>query len=118
MQKITRMVGLGASVGIITLWGVFSFFNPDGYQGITAWTYVVIILMVLLAIVGIVGVLLDNARLMLAVFVPSFVPVGFYLLGTPGLFRWIGIFNLLFLLASLPGLLQGGDLLHFKRSSD
>jgi len=38
---------------------------------------------------------------MMVIFGALFVPIGLYLLFTPGIFRWIGIFNLLYLLASL-----------------
>ncbi len=106
MLKMSRFIGLGASVGVITLWGLFSFFNPYGDLGAISGTYLVTALMVLVAITGIIAALTDNAVLMLGVFILSFVPVGFYTLGTPGIFRWIGIFNILFLLSSLPGLFR------------
>ena len=99
--SISRLLGLGASVGALGLWGVFSFLNPYGNQGITGGVYLVAASMALLTIVGLVATLQEKPYLMLAVFGLSFIPVGLYLLGTPGLFRWIGIFNLLFCFSAL-----------------
>lgn len=101
MLKISRLVGLIAAVGVISLWGIFGLLNPYGYQGLTSSVYVVVALMIGLAIVGLFAALTENPYLMLAVFGLSFVPVGIYLLGTPGIFRWIGGFDLLFLLSAL-----------------
>lgn len=39
--------------------------------------------------------------MMLLIGILQFVPTGFYLLGTPGIFRWIGIANLGFLTAAI-----------------
>jgi hypothetical protein len=40
----------------------------------------------------------------------SFLPIGLYTMGTPGIFKWIGVLNLLYLAASvaisLPKLLK------------
>jgi hypothetical protein len=38
---------------------------------------------------------------MLLVFVVAFAPIGLFMLGTPGLFRWIGIFELLYLVTAV-----------------
>jgi hypothetical protein len=101
MLTLSRLVGLAASVGVISLWSIFSFLNPYGYEGMSSAVYLIAALMIVLGVVGIVAVLTERSRLMVAVFVLSFVPIGFYLLGAPGLFRWIGIFNILFLLSGL-----------------
>jgi hypothetical protein len=101
MLTLSRLVGLSASIGVISLWSIFSFLNPYGYQGITGSTYLIAVFMILLGVVGVVAVLTEQSWLMFAIFVLSFVPIGFYLLSTPGIFRWIGIFNLLFLLSGL-----------------
>src|SRR5512145_2378552 len=101
MLFLSRLVGLAASVGVIGLWSVFSFFNPYNGQQITGATYLIAGLMINLAGLGVVAVLSDKPYLMMLVFVFSFVPVGLYLLGTPGIFRWIGVFNLLFLVSVL-----------------
>lgn len=101
MLRISRLVGLMAGVGVISLWGVFGLLNLYGYQSLSGSVYLVVGLMVCLAIVGLFAALTDNPYLMLAVFGFSFVPVGLYLLGTPGILRWIGGFNILFLLSAL-----------------
>jgi hypothetical protein len=38
---------------------------------------------------------------MLILFAASFIPIGLYMLGTPGIFRLIGIFDILNLLAAI-----------------
>ncbi len=101
MLNISRLLGLSAAVGLISLWGIFGWLNPNGSQGLTWGSYLLIGVMMVLAIIGLVGVLIDHPILMLVVFGLSFVPVGLYLLATPGLFRWIGLLDLLFLIAAL-----------------
>lgn len=57
--------------------------------------------MIVTAIVGGVAAYLARPYLMLLVFVVAFAPIGLYMLGTPGLFRWIGIFELIYLAAAV-----------------
>jgi hypothetical protein len=80
---------------------MFNFFNPYGYQGITDGSRLIASAMIVLAIIGVFATLTIKPYLMLGISVLSCVPMGCYLLGTPGLFRWIGIGNGLFLLSSL-----------------
>jgi hypothetical protein len=101
MQRTTRVIGLLVCGGTVGLWVVLSFFNPYGYQGATATSYIIAILMVLLTIIGIVAILMAKPYWVLIVALASFMPVGFYLLGTPGVFRWIGVFNVLLFVSGL-----------------
>jgi hypothetical protein len=80
---------------------MLSFLNPYGYQGATATTYIIATLMVLLAVIGLVAILVAKPYWVLIVALASFIPVGFYLLGTPGIFRWIGVFNVLLFVSGL-----------------
>src|SRR5574341_1575145 len=79
------------------LYLIFVFFNPYAPSSMTP----AVAAMMLLAIVGMIVSLAAKSYMMLVSFVMLFVPVGFYLLGTPGIFRWIGILNLLLLVSSL-----------------
>lgn len=97
MVKITRLIGMLASLGTLGLYTVLVFFNPYRAGSLTA----PIMLMLLLAAVGFLVAWKTNPYLMLVVFLTSFIPVGFYLLGTPGLFRWIGVLNVLYGLVGL-----------------
>ena len=77
------------------------FFNPYGNRGFTAATYAIVTLMLGIALLGMVAAWKGKPYLMLAVFAVSFVPVGLYALGVPGPFKWIGVFNTLFLVSGL-----------------
>jgi len=101
MLKISRFLGIAAAIGVISLWSVLGLFAPYGTYGLLGGSYLVIWLMIILAVIGLGGVLMDNPYVPLVVFALSFVPVGLYLLGTPGLFKWIGLFDLLFLVSGL-----------------
>ena len=57
--------------------------------------------MALLAVVGGVAALRRKPRAMLVVALFSVLPVGGYLLGSPGLFRWIGGLNIIYLLSAI-----------------
>lgn len=100
--KIARTIGMIASAGTAGLYIALVFSNPYTTGSMT----LPIAVMMLLALTGIIAALKTRPYPMLAVFLASFVPIGFYMLWTPGIFKWIGIFNLLFLLASLLMLME------------
>jgi hypothetical protein len=57
--------------------------------------------MLALAASGVIAAIAGAGYLMLGVVLLSFIPVGFYLLLTPGVFTFIGASNTLYLFASL-----------------
>jgi short subunit fatty acids transporter len=57
--------------------------------------------MIALGVLGVYGMWTRRPGLLYLVVVLSFCPVGFYFLLTPGIFRAIGILNLLALLAAI-----------------
>lgn len=97
MLKVARLSGLLTSIGVLGLYLVFVFFNPYRPGSLT----LPIVAMMVLALVGALAAWWAKPYLMLAIFLVTFVPVGLYMLGTPGLFKWIGILQLVFLLASI-----------------
>jgi hypothetical protein len=97
MVKVARLLGSLAALGTLSLYIVLVFFNPYSPGSLT----IPIMLMMLLSGVSTITAWKAKPYLMLVIFLLSFVPMGLYMLGTPGLFKWIGIFNLLFLLASV-----------------
>jgi hypothetical protein len=101
MLALGRGIGLGAAVVTLALWGWFLSGNLYNTAGITAATYSVVYLMVLIAVVGVLAAWKAWPHLMLLVFALSFIPMGFYLLGTPGVFFWIGVANLGFLVSGI-----------------
>lgn len=90
---LARIVGLVAALSAIVLYGVLLFHSPD--RG----PYPVAAAMVLLALVVIWGVIADRPVPVLAAFLLSLFPVGLYFLGTPGIFAWIGVMNVFYLVA-------------------
>ena len=101
MLNVSRLLGVSASMGMIGLWGMLAIFNPASYQGLVLLAYIISALMILLALVGVFATLSDNANFMFTVFGLSFVPIGLYTLTMPGIFPWIGFFNLVYLGAAL-----------------
>jgi hypothetical protein len=90
MRVAARSVGLLSSLGAFGLYLIFLFFNPyrPGALTLPVWA------MMALALAGAWAAWRGWSRRMLAISVLSFAPVGLYLLGTPGIFRWIGVLNL------------------------
>ena len=73
------------------LWIILWFFNPYSQAETLSIPGMI---MLLLAIAGIVSSYLMKPMLLLALALLSFIPIGIYLLGTPGIFLFIGILNI------------------------
>jgi hypothetical protein len=101
LTSFGRAAGFLASILTAGLWLTFLFSAPAAESGATAATFLVVLLMMALAGFGILSAWKLRPYLMLAVFVFSFFPMGLYLLGTPGVYRWIGIVDFMFLLSGL-----------------
>jgi hypothetical protein len=98
---IGQICGTASAAFVLVLTAVFFFWNPyarsrelvmDGAigMGITA----------LLAVFAGASALAKRAGLVLLAFLLSFVPLGIYLMGTPGVFRWVGVAQVGYLLAA------------------
>jgi hypothetical protein len=74
--------------------------NPYDTGGITAGTAIVGAVMILLALLAGWAAFTLRPMILLLAFIGSFVPVGAYLLGTPGVFALIGVADLGYLVAS------------------
>ena len=96
-----QLLGTAAWVGSIVLWIVFLYFNPYSRSGLTPGSYVIVIFMIALGVLGVYGTWTRRPGLLYLVVGLSFCPVGFYVLLTPGIFRAIGVLNLLALLAAI-----------------
>jgi hypothetical protein len=75
----------------IVLWTVLWFFNP--YAQSEAITIPGVI-MLFAAVAGLVSSYSQKPKLLLALALVSFIPIGLYLLGTPGIFLIIGVLNI------------------------
>lgn len=101
LLHMARIIGLAASLLNIVLLLVLVFFNPYSSRGITAGTYgVAAALSALALLVAWACVKIKPVVIFLAALV-SLIPHGFYLLHTPGVFRWIGVSNMLYLVAGI-----------------
>lgn len=102
MPNLARILGILTSLGALILYIVLAFFNPYTTGTLT----LPILLMMLVAIAGTAAAYFIRPYWMLVLFAASFVPIGLYMLGTPGIFRLIGIFDLIYLLAGILMLLS------------
>lgn len=114
LNLAARSTALLASAGLLVLWWALVFRNPYGRQGATAQSDIVPGVMALTAGVGILAALRDWPRLLVAASVVSLVPVGLYLLGTPGIFKPIGYLGLLLLISGSLSLAAHG----FRRNRE
>jgi hypothetical protein len=93
-------VGVVSSLGCILLWLVFLFFNPYN-RAIPGATQVLGAFMIGVSALGALAAYKKQPWPMYVLFLALFVPVGLYVLLTPGVFMLIGIFDLLFLGSAL-----------------
>lgn len=98
---VARVVALVAASGAISLWCIFLFANPYDREGITGGTYVVGALMIILALVAAWGSLTARSWMLVVAFAGSFIPIGLYMVGTPGVFALIGVANVLYLVTAI-----------------
>lgn len=97
LTLLGRAAGVLASVLTSGLWLAFLFSAPAAESGASTATFFVVLLMAGIATLGVLAAWRGRPYLTFAVFVFSFFPMGLYLLGTPGIYRWIGVFDFLFL---------------------
>jgi hypothetical protein len=90
-------LGVFASTAMLVLWVALAVISHNYPQSTTSDTWLRMAEMVTLAIVGLLASLKKWPLLMLVVFLASFFPVGLYMLGTPSVFRLIGVADLLYL---------------------
>jgi len=100
-SKIGFWLGLASSAAQLFLWLILAYRDRFYPMQITPDTWMVNTRMIGLALGEILAAWLRKPLLMLIIFLVSFYPVGFYMLGVPSLFRWIGISNLFYLAAIL-----------------
>jgi hypothetical protein len=90
-----RLVGGGAAVLALTLWALFVLANP--YRDPGSGPVWVAATGAALALVALYAAWRGSGGVMVAVGVLAFVPVGLYVLATPGIFALIGICHLLWI---------------------
>lgn len=95
-----RVIALASGLAIVALVTVFLVRNPYDPDGINAGSRLVMIGIFLLAWVSMLAAWYQKLIVLVASFALAFVP-GAYLLLTPGIFSFIGVAQLGFLLAAI-----------------
>lgn len=108
---VARAAGLLAAGVVIALSAVLVLANPYASDTLSSATGLIMGLLCALALVAAWGAIARRPLLLLLAFAASFFPLGLYLLGTPGIFRWIGVAHLVYLIVGLAllGLPRPGD---------
>ncbi len=99
MMRVGQAVGVVSGVICLGLTAVFLFAHPYGQAGMTSASEWGMVGLAVLAGGTAVLAYLNRPQWILLTFILSFVPVGFYLLLTPGIFRWVGVAHLGYLAA-------------------
>lgn len=97
LRRTAQVMGLVSATGGLVLCAVFVWFNPYTAGVLT----LPIAVRVAIGLGGLFAAFKGWRFWMLVVFAASFLPLGLYLLGTPGIFKWIGISDLVYLVATL-----------------
>jgi hypothetical protein len=96
LTRVGQALGIAACLVAMTLYVVMAWFNPY-LTGATRPPIMVPHLMIGLHAAGLAAAALRAVFSMYVTFALVFLPVGLYLLTSPGLFRWIGVADLIFL---------------------
>jgi hypothetical protein len=100
LSMVGRVVGSIAALGAVALWAVFLFGNPyDPPAGGRLLLFGS--LMILASTVSAIAAAFGAHLAMYLLFFACFFPVGLYVLIFPGLFRSIGLLNLLYLVSAM-----------------
>ena len=100
-QILGRGLGAFASATSAVLW-LLAVWSPDTREMLAGgWTLIVVNLLIVASVVGVIASVRGHGNVMLAAFLLSFLPVGAVLLQSDHWLRWIGILNLLLLVAAL-----------------
>lgn len=90
--------GVASAVGGV-LWAIL-IVDPRG-QGIPLTTALIGCVIIALAIVGIVASIQVRSLLLAGIAIISLMPMGLYMAGTPGKYKWIGISEFVMLLVAI-----------------
>jgi len=100
-MKISKSVGLLASVGSMALWMILIFYNPYTHQRAESDVlFTTLFFLFFPACAALAATMFKNPALMLIAFVWS-VPVSLYLSMTPGIFKWFGMTSALYLVSGI-----------------
>ena len=101
LLNIACLIAAASALTVVTLVGIFLFDNPYSVAGINLSTRWIMSILVVLSLVAVSAVWQQKTLIVAICFAVSFVPVGFYLLLTPGIFALVGVAHLGLLLCAL-----------------
>ena len=91
---MARLIAAASALAVVTLVGIFLFDNPYSVAGINRSTQWIMTILVVLSLVAASAAWQQKTLIVAVCFAASFVPAGFYLLLTPGIFAWVGVAHL------------------------
>ena len=95
---VGQLIGVVSGVGVFALWMAAIWF-PSAELTLSGASFIVALVMAIVAIFAIIASLRKHGTVLMVLFMASFFPVGLYLFGVPHWVRWIGAFNLGYLIA-------------------
>lgn len=102
LARFGQVIAIVASAAAAALYIVLLIFNPYASQPFS-WAGLnrVPIVMIVLQIAAAMASVSRHVGLMYVLFVCMFVPVGWYSILLPSMYRWIGVSNLVFLVGTI-----------------
>ena len=100
LVNLAHLIVAVSAITVVTLVGIFLFNNPYGTTGMNRGTQWIMSGLVVLSFIAVGAAWKKRILILTVCFVLSFVPLGFYLLLTPGIFALIGVAHLGFLLSA------------------
>lgn len=101
LVNIARLIAVASALTVVTLVGIFLFYNPYGVAGMNRSTQLIMTVLLVLSLVAASAAWRQKKWIVTICFAISFVPVGFYLLLTPGIFALVGVAHLGLLISAL-----------------
>ncbi|CAN7444182.1 hypothetical protein [Paenibacillus sp. LjRoot56] len=100
-MKITKLIGLLASIGSMILWIIFALFNPYTHERVENDVLVITLFTLFIpACVALLATVIRRPSLMFIAFVWS-LPISLYTAMTPSMFKMFGITSVMYLIAGI-----------------
>ena len=93
-----QLIGVVSGAGAFVLW-MGAIWFPSEELTLSGASFIVALVMAIVAIFAIIAAVYKHGMVLMVVFMASFFPVGLYLFGVPHSVRWVGAFNLGYLVA-------------------
>lgn len=100
IQLFGKFTGLIAGIGTCACW-IIAMWMPASPLAFTGIAFFVALLMLILSIIAIIASLQGHGITLIVLFVASFFPIGWFLLGSADWVRVIGLLNVGYLIAGL-----------------